>query len=112
MFGLFDKLNDPENAHRERIAFLVAIVMTVAIGGVWFYWGGSTAAALSTPGNAVGNTAATSTANENSLDGPISNFRAEMADAAVFIAGQVRKIGDLWKGWSFGKPLEYQRQEY
>lgn len=110
MFGLFDKLNDPENAHHERIAFVIALLLTGAIGGAWFYFLRPTESVPSVAQSATDGTT-TSTAEANDLDGPISNFRAEMADGAVFLAGQVRKIGDLWKVWSFGKPVEFQRQE-
>ncbi|MDP3661457.1 MAG: hypothetical protein Q8R17_01215 [bacterium] len=109
MFRLFDKLNDPENAHGERIAFFIALLLTGAIGGAWFYFGRSPS--VDAPRVAEETTQATTSTPANDVAGPISNFRAEMADAAVFLAGQVRKIGDLWKGFELGKPVEFQRQE-
>lgn len=112
MFGLFEKLNDPEHAHHERLAFVAALVLTAAIGTAWFYFvrpteEGVPPVALSAAGEAP----VASTSAVEDIAGPFSNIRAQMGDAAVFIAAQVRKIGDIWKGWSFGKPVEYQRQE-
>ncbi|TSC85208.1 MAG: hypothetical protein G01um101417_75 [Parcubacteria group bacterium Gr01-1014_17] len=108
MFGLFEKLNDPENAHHERIAFVVALLLTGAIGGAWFYFSGSPSGDTPRIAETV---QATSSVPADDVAGPLSNFRAEMADAAIFLASQVRKIGDLWKGFDFGKPVEFQRQE-
>ncbi len=107
MLGLFEKLKD---SPRERVAFAVALALTMAVGGVWFR--------LSFPSSEPNAMQATAPrhggappASAEDADGPFANFRAELADAAMFLAGQVRKIGEVWKQFDFGKPVEFEREK-
>ena len=102
-------MRDSENAPRERAAFVAALVLTAAIGAVWFsFLGGMPFASEKAPSENVSEEEISAPVD---TEGPISKFRAEMADAAVFLAGQVRKIGDLWKGFNFNTPMEYEQSE-
>ena len=105
MFGLFEKLKD---SPRERYAFVAALALTVAVGGVWFRLSFPSVDAQLAAENSV---IAPPLAAAENADGPLQNFRAELADAAVFLAGQVRRIGALWKNFDFGKTVEYERAE-
>ncbi len=107
MFGLFEKLQDSENASRERAAFIVALLLTGAIGTAWFYFSKNPLVGAS---YVAENANAISTPTDDVI-GPFSRFRAEMADAAVFLANQVRNISGLWKEFQFGSPVEFQREE-
>ncbi|TSC69879.1 MAG: hypothetical protein G01um101470_938 [Parcubacteria group bacterium Gr01-1014_70] len=109
MFNFFEKLRDSENAPRERAAFVAALVLTAAIGAVWFsLLGGAPLASEAAPSEEV---LVETVSVPIDTEGPISKFRAEMADAAVFLAGQVRKIGDLWRGFNFNSPVEYEQKK-
>ncbi len=105
MFDLFEKLKD---SPRERAAFAAALALTAAIGAVWFYLGprGESAKIVENDTKAVKEIPVAGDA-----EGPFENFRAELADAAVFLAGQVRRIGGFWKQFDFGKPMEYERKK-
>ena len=109
MSGLFEKLKD---SPRERVAFAVALALTVIVGGVWFRlsFPRSDLNAPTAPRHG-GAPASPPPASAEDADGPFANFRAELADAAVFLAGQVRKIGEVWEQFDFGKPVEFERKE-
>jgi len=109
MFNFLEKMRDSENAPRERAAFVAALVLTAAIGAVWFSLSGDAPLASEAAPNE--NVPVEEISAPIDTEGPISKFRAEMADAAVFLAGQVRKIGDLWKGFKFNAPIDYKQSE-
>jgi len=100
MPDFFNKISNP----RERAAFIAALLITIAIGGVWFSFRFSSSPDLAVKPE-VEQMSAVST------PGPLSNIGEKAADMVVFTASRVKGFVELWKKWKDSGSIEYTQED-